>query len=109
MGPRLARSLVRLAERLGTPQEDGSVRMIPLTHELLSQYVGTSREVVTQYMNQFRREGYLRYSRNGIVLYRAPLRAYVADQGLPGALETPTRVAPNQERTVVGIEVRNSA
>jgi hypothetical protein len=37
--------------------------MIPFTHELLSQYVGTSREIVTHYMNQFRRQGYLRYSR----------------------------------------------
>ncbi len=31
--------------------------MMPLTHELLSQYVGTSREIVTHYMNQFRRQG----------------------------------------------------
>ena len=44
--------------------------MIPFTHELLSQYVGTSREIVTHYMNQFRRQGYLRYSRKGILLHR---------------------------------------
>jgi CRP/FNR family cyclic AMP-dependent transcriptional regulator len=67
---RLARSLIRLSERLGTPEEDGSVRMAAFTHELLSQYVGTSREIVTHYMNQFRRQGYLRYSRKGIILYR---------------------------------------
>src|ERR1019366_3539609 len=57
---RLARSLIRFSERLGTVEEDGSVCMTPFTHELLSQYVGTSREIVTQYMNQFRRQGYLR-------------------------------------------------
>jgi CRP/FNR family transcriptional regulator, cyclic AMP receptor protein len=67
---RLARSLIRFSERLGTTEEDGSVRMTPFTHELLSQYVGTSREIVTHYMNQFRRLGYLKYSRKGIVLYR---------------------------------------
>jgi len=67
---RLARSLIRFSERLGTTEEDGSVRMTPFTHELLSQYVGTSREIVTHYMNQFRRQGYLKYSRKGIVLYR---------------------------------------
>jgi CRP/FNR family transcriptional regulator len=67
---RLARSLLRFSERLGVTEEDGAVRMAPFTHELLSQYVGTSREIVTHYMNQFRRQGYLKYSRKGIVLYR---------------------------------------
>jgi CRP-like cAMP-binding protein len=67
---RLARSLIRFSERLGVEEQDGSVRMAPFTHELLSQYVGTSREIVTHYMNQFRRQGYLRYSRKGIILYR---------------------------------------
>src|SRR4051812_37281586 len=67
---RLARSLIRFSERLGTAEGDGSIRMVPFTHELLAQYVGTSREIVTHYMNQFRRQGYLRYSRMGIILYR---------------------------------------
>ena len=67
---RLARSLIQLSDNLGTPQADGSVVLVPLTHDLLSQYVGTSREVVTQYMNQFRKQGYLRYSRKGITLNR---------------------------------------
>ena len=67
---RLARSLIRFSERLGTVETDGSVRMSAFTHELLSQYVGTSREIVTHYMNQFRRMGYLQYSRRGIVMYR---------------------------------------
>jgi CRP/FNR family transcriptional regulator len=67
---RLARSLIRFSERLGTVEADGSVHMAAFTHELLSQYVGTSREIVTHYMNQFRRMGYLQYSRRGIVMYR---------------------------------------
>src|ERR1700678_2979656 len=54
---RLARALIRFSERLGQETEDGSVQMIPFTHELLSQYVGTSREIVTHYMNKFRRQG----------------------------------------------------
>jgi CRP/FNR family cyclic AMP-dependent transcriptional regulator len=74
---RLARSLIRFSERLGSRNEDGSVQMIPFTHELLSQYVGTSREIVTHYMNQFRRQGYLRYSRKGIMLYRDALREWL--------------------------------
>jgi CRP/FNR family cyclic AMP-dependent transcriptional regulator len=74
---RLARSLIRFSDRLGTAEEDGSVRMTPFTHELLSQYVGTSREIVTHYMNQFRRQGYLKYSRKGIVLYREAFREWL--------------------------------
>lgn len=74
---RLARSLIRFSERLGTPDEDGSVRMVPFTHELLSQYVGTSREIVTHYMNQFRRQGYLKYSRKGIVIYKDAVRGWL--------------------------------
>ena len=76
---RLARSLIRFSDRLGTAEEDGSVRMTPFTHELLSQYVGTSREIVTHYMNQFRRQGYLKYSRKGIVLYRDAFRGWLRE------------------------------
>ena len=74
---RLARSLVRFSERFGTPEEDGSVGMMAFTHELLAQYVGTSREIVTQYMTRFRREGYLQYSRKGIILQPETLREWL--------------------------------
>jgi len=74
---RLARALIRFSERLGHQAEDGSVQMIPFTHELLSQYVGTSREIVTHYMNQFRRQGYLGYSRKGILLHRDALKDWL--------------------------------
>jgi CRP/FNR family transcriptional regulator len=70
---RLARSLIRFADREGTGGDNGSARMAPLTHELLAQYVGTSREIVTHYMNQFRKDGHLEYSRRGIVLDRNAL------------------------------------
>ncbi|MGA2722444.1 MAG: Crp/Fnr family transcriptional regulator [Bryobacteraceae bacterium] len=70
---RLARSLIRFADREGTRGDNGSARMAPLTHELLAQYVGTSREIVTHYMNQFRKDGHLEYSRRGIVLDRNAL------------------------------------
>jgi CRP/FNR family transcriptional regulator, cyclic AMP receptor protein len=74
---RLARSLIRFSERMGISEADGSVRMVPFTHEMLAQYVGTSREIVTHYMNQFRRQGYLRYSRKGILLYRDAFREWL--------------------------------
>jgi CRP/FNR family cyclic AMP-dependent transcriptional regulator len=77
IGRRLVRSLVRFSERLGKDVGDGQVDMMPFTHELLSQYVGTSREIVTHYMNQLRRQGYLRYSRKGITLNREALRDWL--------------------------------
>ncbi len=79
---RLARALIRFSERLGHEAEDGSVQMIPFTHELLSQYVGTSREIVTHYMNQFRRQGYLRYSRKGIMLHRDAMREWLRNESV---------------------------
>jgi len=82
---RLARSLMRFSERLGTQEEDGSVRMMPLTHAMLSRYVGTSREIVTQYMNRFRKQGYVNYSRDGIVLYRDVLKAFIESSTPPTA------------------------
>jgi CRP/FNR family transcriptional regulator, cyclic AMP receptor protein len=74
---RLARALLRISERLGTPQDDGSVRIVMFTHELLAQYVGTTREVVTEYMNQFRSLGFLIYSRRDIYIYREGLRDWL--------------------------------
>src|SRR5436189_4315954 len=74
---RLARTLLRFSERLGHSMEDGSIQMMPFTHELLSQYVGTSREIVTHYMNEFRRQGYLRYSRKGIILYKDAFKEWL--------------------------------
>jgi CRP/FNR family cyclic AMP-dependent transcriptional regulator len=81
VGRRLARSLIRLSERLGSPDDTGAVQMAALTHELLSQYVGTSREIITHYMNSFRRQGYLRYSRKGITLQRDAFKDWLRQNG----------------------------
>jgi CRP/FNR family cyclic AMP-dependent transcriptional regulator len=75
MSHRLARALVRFA---GSPGEDGTTPLIPFTHALLSQYVGTSREIVTHHMNRFRRNGYLSYSRKGILLRGDALHKWLA-------------------------------
>jgi CRP-like cAMP-binding protein len=65
---RLARTLLYFSERLGQMSEDGKVQMLPLSHDLLAQYVGTSREIVTSKMIQFHQLGALSYSRKEIVL-----------------------------------------
>jgi hypothetical protein len=40
--------------------------MAPLTHMVIAEYVGTSREVVSAQMSQLRRLGLVRYSRKYI-------------------------------------------
>jgi CRP-like cAMP-binding protein len=74
---RVVRSLLRFAERLGTRTEDGSVKIPPLTHQVISEYVGTSREIVTFQMNHLRQKGLLRYSRKGIQVYMDALREHL--------------------------------
>jgi CRP-like cAMP-binding protein len=78
---RLAHTLVRLSRKMGAAESDGAYRLPPLTQELLAQYVGTSRELVTHYMNGFRRQGYVRYSREGIVLSRDAFDEWLGGNG----------------------------
>jgi CRP-like cAMP-binding protein len=74
---RLAAALLFFARRLGGPGENGGRQMISFTHEFLAAYVGTSREIVTNYMNYFRRRGALRYSRKSIEVFEDALRQLV--------------------------------
>ena len=66
---RLVRLLVRLADRIGSEDTKGLTRLLPLSHLLLAQYIGTSREIITVYMNRFRDKGLLAYSRREIVIF----------------------------------------
>jgi CRP/FNR family transcriptional regulator len=74
---RLAGALIRFSEFSEQKKENGWVKMMPFTHQLLSEYVGTTRETVTQHMKRFREWDYLRYSRHGIVLWREALRKWL--------------------------------
>lgn len=77
---RLALALIRFSERLGHRSDHGAVEMMPFTHDMLSQYVGTTREFVTSQMNQFRRQGYLDYSRKGIWLHADSMKDWLRRQ-----------------------------
>ena len=77
---RLARALIEFSRDTPADTPGGPARMEPLTHELLSSYIGTSREVVTQFMNRFRRLGYLSYSRKGIVVFRDRMQQLLSEE-----------------------------
>ena len=76
---RLAKALVNLGERMGhqDPQNAEAWHMAPLSHKLLAQYIGTTREAVTHCMNQFRRQGFLSYSRRGMTIFADNVRQWL--------------------------------
>jgi CRP-like cAMP-binding protein len=63
---RVVRCLLHFGDRMGTPVQDGRINIPPFTHQVIAQYVGTTREIVSFQMNQLRHRGLLRYSRKGI-------------------------------------------
>jgi CRP/FNR family transcriptional regulator len=69
---RVVWGLMRLAKS-GRREADGAIRIPPLTHQVLSEYLGTSREIVTSQMNELRRQGFVRYSRKAIDLFSEAL------------------------------------
>jgi CRP/FNR family cyclic AMP-dependent transcriptional regulator len=65
---RVMLSLLQLQRTLGVPQAGGAMRMAPLSHMVIAQHVGTSRETVSAQMSRLRRLGLIRYSRKFIDL-----------------------------------------
>jgi CRP/FNR family cyclic AMP-dependent transcriptional regulator len=63
---RVMMALAELAHRTGVEMPDGTMRVETLTHQTLSEYVGTSREVVTFHLNRLRSLGFIRYSRRNM-------------------------------------------
>ncbi len=53
---RLALELMNLADRFGTADERGIVIDVNISHEVLADIVGASRQQVTEHLNQFDRE-----------------------------------------------------
>jgi CRP/FNR family transcriptional regulator, cyclic AMP receptor protein len=87
---RLVRSLLHFADRMGTPSDQDFIAIPPLTHQVIADYVGTTREMINSQMNRLRRDGYLKYSRKGIQIHSRTLRDYLGLRGrrrvqLPGA------------------------
>jgi CRP-like cAMP-binding protein len=76
---RIAAVLTDLADRIGRPGgNDEEVIVDDITHNCLSEMVGTSRELVTSSISFFRREKYVRTPGHGkiIILKRADLRNF---------------------------------
>ena len=74
---RVALALLSLAQENGSRTEDGGLSCPSLTHQLISELVGTSREIVTAEMGRLRRLHLMDYSRKGIHVYPDALREYI--------------------------------
>jgi CRP/FNR family cyclic AMP-dependent transcriptional regulator len=92
---RVMLALLQLAGDLGSPMPDGSLRVASLTHHTISEFVGTSREIVTFQMNRLRRMGLVRYSRKHIDVYAQALRENLRQQGtsIPHGAESIAQMA----------------
>ena len=75
---RVAATLLELAGALGTQDSDGCFTMPWITHNLLAEYVGTSREMVTFEMNRLRRLGLIQYSRRRLDVYTDDLARHLS-------------------------------
>jgi CRP/FNR family transcriptional regulator len=78
---RVMLNLLHLAETLGTPS-NGSLRIGALTHQAIAEFVGTSREIVTSHMSEFRRAGMLEYSRKHIDVNAMMMRHQLRERGI---------------------------
>ena len=74
---RLAKTLLTFAERLGVP--DGPfLRLERISHEELSQIVGTTRPRITAFMQRFRKLGMIQTEGRTIRVNRQRAREFLA-------------------------------
>ncbi len=75
---RLAKALLRLQDSFAsTVDEQGQKVSFSLTQEELAKLVGTSREIITTVMTQFREQGLVDYRRRNVVVFPARVEAYL--------------------------------
>jgi CRP/FNR family transcriptional regulator, cyclic AMP receptor protein len=79
---RLAKELLKMSREGGVEVANGICVRQYLTHEELSQLVGTSREIITTVMNQFRRQGLVVYTRKSLVVNPSRTERYLEQQAL---------------------------
>lgn len=79
---RVMLALAHFGSEFGTPVADGAMRVPSITQRSIAEYIGTSREVVTQQMNRLRRIGVVSYSRKHIDVYLQAIRDELRHTGI---------------------------
>lgn len=93
---RLALTLVKLAGAHGVEEAAGTAITLPLTHQILADMIGTSRETVTRHLGRLRQQGIVSQRGRALVLQRARLQALVPDW-------LPTQIEPSSQRFPTGV------
>ncbi len=79
---RVAATLVKLAEKLGTETKAGTLIQTPLSRQDLAEMTGTTTETVSRVLSHFRAEGLISSGRRWIALTdRSRLKALALDDG----------------------------
>ena len=74
---RIARTMVRLAERFGQESAGGGMRLtLPITHDTIAAMVGAARETTTSVMQSLRQLGLLEGTRGRYLFDPEALRSY---------------------------------
>jgi CRP/FNR family transcriptional regulator, cyclic AMP receptor protein len=84
-GQRLALALLNLGAAHGVKNDGGTAITLPLTHQILADMIGASRETVTRHLRRFKRQGVVSQHGRTLLLQTERLRALVPDR-------PPTRV-----------------
>jgi CRP/FNR family cyclic AMP-dependent transcriptional regulator len=82
---RLALTLLKLGAAHGAEDAAGTAITLPLTHQILADMIGTSRETVTRHLGRLKRQGLVTQRDRTLVIQKARLQAQVPDW-------SPTRV-----------------
>jgi CRP/FNR family transcriptional regulator, cyclic AMP receptor protein len=90
---RLMVTLRQLAEIMGEPTETGILRLRSLTHQMIADYTGTSREIVTMELNWLRRISAINYARSYIDVDLGALDAQLKHEGAYSFCPEPTQRA----------------
>jgi CRP/FNR family transcriptional regulator, cyclic AMP receptor protein len=75
-------TLLQLAQALGEEMADGVIHMGPLTHQLIAQHAGTSREIVSAAMGRLRQLGLLNYTRKDIQIHGRAMENALYSKGV---------------------------
>ncbi len=76
---RLALTLLKLAAAHGVKEKAGTAITLPLTHQILADMIGTSRETVTRHLRRLKRQGVVSQRGRTFLIQPARLRALMPD------------------------------
>ena len=75
---RLALTLLKLGAAHGVEKKAGTAIALPLTHQILADMIGTSRETVTRHLGYLKRRGFVGQQGRTLLIQPARLKALVS-------------------------------